>query len=169
MDYDVKYSVRKTVSIKVSMGRVIVSAPVGIKRKTLDDIIKKHETWIEKAILSEKNKSDKFDGLTDDEIKRLRREARIYFTEKCRYYAEIMGLEYKKISITSAKTRFGSCSSKKTICFSYRLMLYPPEARDYVVVHELAHLREMNHSPKFYEIIARYMPDYKERKKLLKN
>ena len=85
-----------------------------------------------------------------------------------REYALVMGLEYNRISITGAKTRFGSCSSQKNICFSYRLMLYPEEAREYVIVHELAHLVEMNHSHRFYAIIERYMPDYKARRKLLK-
>ena len=79
-----------------------------------------------------------------------------------------MGLKYGRIAITSAKTRFGSCSSKGNLSFSYLLMLYPDSAIDYVVVHELAHLKEMNHSPRFYKIIEEVLPDYKERKKLLK-
>ena len=79
-----------------------------------------------------------------------------------------MGLNYGRITITSAKKRFGSCSSVGNISYSYRLMLYPEAAREYVVVHELAHLVEMNHSKKFYEVIAKILPDYKYRKKLLK-
>ena len=79
-----------------------------------------------------------------------------------------MGAEYGRITITSAKTRFGSCTSQKNISYSYRLMLYPKEAREYVVVHELAHTFEMNHSRGFYAIIEKVLPDYKERKKLLK-
>ena len=63
---------------------------------------------------------------------------------------------------------FGSCSSKRRISFSFRLMQYPAEAIDYVVVHELAHLRHMNHSPQFYALIEQYMPDYKSRRALLK-
>jgi predicted metal-dependent hydrolase len=79
-----------------------------------------------------------------------------------------MGIKYGRITITSARTRFGSCSSEGNISYSYRLMLYPEEAIDYVVVHELAHRREMNHSPRFYAIVERILPDYKERRKLLK-
>ena len=79
-----------------------------------------------------------------------------------------MGVSYEKVSINSAKTRFGSCSSRKTLNFSYRLALYPYEAIEYVCVHELAHLTEMNHSKKFWAIVEKYLPDYKERKKLLK-
>ena len=79
-----------------------------------------------------------------------------------------MGLKYGRITITSAKGRFGSCSSEGNISFSCRLMTYPEAARDYVVVHELAHLVEMNHSKRFYSIIEKYMPDYKIRKRMLK-
>ena len=80
-----------------------------------------------------------------------------------------MNLQYGRITITSAKTRFGSCSSKGNISYSYRLMLYPEEAREYVVVHELAHLLEMNHSKRFYAVVEKYLPDYKLRRRLLKN
>ena len=79
-----------------------------------------------------------------------------------------MNLKYGRITITSAKTRFGSCSSKGNISFSYRLMLYPRELVDYVIVHELAHLSEMNHSDRFYKIIESVLPDYRERVKRLK-
>lgn len=84
------------------------------------------------------------------------------------YYSDKMGLYPTSVKITSAATRFGSCSGKNSICFSYRLMLYPPEAVDYVVVHELAHIKEKNHSARFYALVERYMPDYREREKLLK-
>ena len=101
-------------------------------------------------------------------ISELRKTAKKTLPLKVAYYAKIMGLKYGRITITGAKTRFGSCSSKGNIAFSYRLMMYPDEAIDYVVVHELAHLKEMNHSPAFYRIIAKVLPDYKERIKLLK-
>lgn len=79
-----------------------------------------------------------------------------------------MGVSPTGIKITSAKKRFGSCSGKNSLCFSFMLMQYPEEAVDYVVVHELAHIRHHNHSRDFYRFIEKYMPDYKEREKLLK-
>lgn len=79
-----------------------------------------------------------------------------------------MGLVPAGIKITSARTRFGSCSGKNSVCFSWRLMLYPPEAIDYVIVHELAHIRHHDHSPAFYALIEQYLPDWKVRMKLLK-
>ena len=94
--------------------------------------------------------------------------ANTYIAEKTEYFAKIMGIDYGRITVTSAQKRFGSCSSRGNISYSYRLMLYPEEAREYVIVHELAHRREMNHSKRFYDIIAKTMPDYKNRKRLLK-
>jgi predicted metal-dependent hydrolase len=72
------------------------------------------------------------------------------------------------VKITSAKTRFGSCSGKNNICFSYILMQYPEQAIDYVVLHELAHTRHHNHGPKFWALVEKYMPDYKQRRQMLK-
>ena len=80
----------------------------------------------------------------------------------------MMGVMPTSIKITSAKKRFGSCSGQNGICYSWRLMLYPSEAIDYVVVHELAHIRQKNHSPAFYKEVAKILPDYKAREKLLK-
>jgi predicted metal-dependent hydrolase len=79
-----------------------------------------------------------------------------------------MGVEPNAIKITAAKKRFGSCSGKNSICFSLFLMAYPKEAVDYVVVHELAHIKEKNHGKNFYRFIASVMPDYKYRQSLLK-
>ena len=168
MDYEIIYSKRKTVSIKIEQGIVIVKAPLGVAKKEIKSIVDKHRDWIEKAVVREKKKREKYESLDESQVRILKKQARIYLTGLCEKYSALMGLSYNRISITSAKKRFGSCSSNKNISFSYLLMLYPEAAREYVVVHELAHLCEMNHSARFYAIIERYMPDYKERKKLLK-
>ena len=169
MEYEIIYSKRRSVGIKIKDGAVVVTAPYGLDKKTIDGIVKKHSDWIYNAIEREKKKREAEPQLSEEDIKILRKSAREYFTKKCSYYAGIMGLKYNRVTITGAKTRFGSCSSKKNISFSYRLMLYPEPARDYVIVHELAHLVEMNHSARFYAIVARYMPDYKARRAILKN
>ena len=84
------------------------------------------------------------------------------------YYAALMGLTPAGIRITGAQKRFGSCSGQNRLCFSWRLMLYPPAAIDYVVVHELAHIRHHNHSPAFYALVEQYLPDYRQRQALLR-
>ena len=88
---------------------------------------------------------------------------------KVAYYAESLGLNYSKVGITSAKKRWGSCNSKGSINFSYRLIMTPPGIIDYVIVHELMHLREMNHSPRFWAHVESVIPDYKKRRKWLKD
>ena len=168
MEYNVVYSVRKTVSISVDKSRITVKAPIGTDKETIEKILVKHTRWIQKNIEHQKKKEELYRQLTPDEIKKIRKDARIYFAERTRYFADIMGLKYGRITITSAQKRFGSCSSKGNISYSYRLMLYPEAAREYVVVHELAHLKEMNHSKRFYDIVSGVLPDYKYRKRLLK-
>jgi predicted metal-dependent hydrolase len=168
VEYKIVYSDRKTVSIRVDKDGVTVKAPIGVDKKTRAQIVLKHSAWIEKSLASEQKKQERERALSPDEVKILKKLAKSYFTEKTEYYSQIMGLKYGRITITSAQKRFGSCSSAGNISYSYRLMLYPEAAREYVVVHELAHLVEMNHSKRFYEIIAKILPDYKYRKKLLK-
>ena len=168
MDLEIIYSNRKTISITVKEGRVIVRAPRGISQARIDSFINKNLAWIEKRIEITKNQHDPIASMTDAQIKRLRELARTYLMAKTEEYSKIMGLKFGRITITGAKTRFGSCSSKGNISYSYRLMLYPEAAIDYVVVHELAHLVEMNHSRRFYAIVEKVLPDYKERVKLLK-
>lgn len=168
MEYSVIYSKRKTLSLQVKDSEVIVRAPRGISKKYIESFVQKHESWIsEKLVLCEKRR-EREAGLTDEAIEILKKEAKIYFKEELDKYSGIMGLKYSRMRITSAKKRFGSCNTNGVICFSYRLMLYPVLAREYVVIHELAHLKYMNHSTEFYRLIEQYMPDYKEIKRLLR-
>lgn len=167
MVYSVIYSKRKTVAIGVKDGCVVVRAPHGTKSERIKYYLDKHSRWISKQIERSKSVVEKTSNLSERDISNLKKSAKQYFSVKTREIADNMGLKYGRITITSAKHRYGSCSSSGNICFSYRLMLYPEAAREYVIVHELAHLLEMNHSPAFYSIVKRYMPDYKERKKLL--
>jgi len=168
MEYEIIRSARRTITITIKEGRVILKAPLKLSDKDAEKIIASHEKWITEKLEKAKNRNDIYNSLTDEKIAELKKEAKKYFNEKTEYFSRIMNLKYGRITITSAKTRFGSCSSKGNISFSYRLMLYPEAAREYVVVHELAHLLEMNHSKRFYQVVERYLPDYKIRKKLLK-
>lgn len=168
MNYEIVYSKRRTISLCIKDGGLVVKAPIGTPKKKIVEIVKSHTDWIEKNIKKQSDKNAKISALTDSDIANLKKIAKQVIPVKVERYAKIMGLNYGRITITSAKTRFGSCSSKGNLSFSYLLMLYPEPAIDYVVVHELSHLKEMNHSPRFYRIVASVMPDYKERQKLLK-
>ncbi len=169
MDYKVEYSGRKSISLTVKDNTVCVKAPFFTPRFIIDKFVHKHRDWIEIRL----NKAIEYDELnkylTDDSIRKLKVAAKVYFKAELKKYSSIMNIKYGSMKITSAEHRFGSCSAKGNICFSYRLMLYPVEAREYVVVHELAHIIEMNHSSRFYAIIQATLPDWKQRRNLLKN
>ncbi len=167
IEYKVIYSGRKTVALTNRGEEVIVRAPYKTSIKYISELVEAHRDWILSKLDLQKRKRDKEGHLTTEDITKLKNKARVYFTMLIERYSKLMGLKCSRIRITSAKKRFGSCNSKGTICFSYRLMLYPEAAREYVVVHELSHLVELNHSKAFYDIVKRYMPDYKERRKLL--
>ncbi len=169
MDFEIIRTSRKTVSINIKSGKVILRGPYSLSDEKAEKIIKKHEAWILSKLEISKEKADSKIELSEEKIKRLREEAKTYFKKETEKFSKIMNLKCGRITITGAKTRFGSCSSKGNICFSYLLMLYPETAREYVVVHELAHLIEMNHSKRFYQIVEKYLPDYKERKKQLRD
>ena len=168
MDYEIIYSDRRTLSLIVKDGRLVVRAPKRVKREYIDTFVLEHREWVEKSLEKSKKAPDPLADISPKDIEKLREKARKILTDKTDYYSKLMGLKYGRITITGAKTRFGSCSSKGNISYSYRLLLYPDAAIDYVVVHELAHLRQMNHSPKFYKVIESVLPDYKNRIKLLK-
>lgn len=169
MEYTLIYEKRKTVSLKVASDlSVVVKAPKGLPRAEIDSFVNAHKLWIEKAKARQKKRTETENALTNERIAELRACAEETIPKRVAFYAKIMGVQPSGIKITSAKTRFGSCSGKNSLCFSWRLMLYPPEAVDYVVVHELAHIREKNHSPAFYAVIAAVLPDYKAREQLLK-
>ena len=106
--------------------------------------------------------------LSDAQRKRYIETARSIFTQKAAYYARLIGVTYGRISIREQKTRWGSCSSKGNLNFNWRLIFAPEEVVDYIVVHELAHRKEMNHSRAFYNVVASVLPDYKVQEKWLK-
>lgn len=95
------------------------------------------------------------------------KQAHIQIPKRVRYYANIVGESYERIFIKNQKSRWGSCSSARNLNFNWRLMMAPITVLDYVVVHELCHLKQMNHSKEFWAEVENVLPDYKERKKWL--
>lgn len=167
LDYRIIKSKRKTIALEVNNnGEVIVRAPYFVSAKRIAGFVNSHTQWIEKKLAQQSLKVNKYD-LPPERVIELKRRAQEYIPSRLRYYSDILGLYPDSLKITSAKKRYGSCSSKGNICFSLYLMLSPADAIDYVIVHELAHLKYMNHSKEFYQFIGKFMPDYKERKKRL--
>ena len=169
MEYTLIYGKRKTLSLTVQPDcTVLVKAPTGYPQAEIARFVQAHEQWIVRATARQKQRAEAENALTEKRIQELRTLAEVEIPRRVEYFAKQMGVQPTDIKITSAKTRFGSCSAKDSLCFSWRLMLYPPEAIDYVVVHELAHIKEKNHAPAFYKVVASVLPDYKAREKLLK-
>lgn len=167
-EYEIIRSNRRTMALEVRDGRVLVRAPQRIPRTRIETFVREHEAWIEKSLAKQQARREAHPEPDEAQRAEYIRRAKALLPERVAYYANVMGLHPVGVTITGARTRFGSCSSKGRLCFSWRLMQYPAEAIDYVVVHELAHLVHRNHSPEFYALIERYMPDYKARRKLLR-
>jgi predicted metal-dependent hydrolase len=161
-------SSRKTLCLEITRGaELLVRAPRFLTKSEIDRFVGSKAAWIEKHL--EIIRQNPVTDLTDEQIDALKRKAAQILPAKTSHYAGIMGLKPSSVKITSAKKRLGSCSEKNGVCYSYRLMLYPDEAIDYVVVHELAHIKHKNHGKNFYSLIEKFMPDYRQKKALFKN
>lgn len=168
-DIKIVRSNRRTLALEVTRdGEVQVRAPKIMPRSVIDRFVESHREWIDRNVKKQLDRKANRPELTEEDILELKRKAKEILPKKVEYYSNLTGLSCNGVKITSAKTRFGSCNGKNSICFSCHLMRYPEEAIDYVVVHELAHTRHHNHSKHFWALVENFMPDYKQRQKLLK-
>ena len=167
MDYDVEIikSRRKTISVEIRPDlRVIVRAPYRMPKAEIVKFISEKRGWIEKhhRKMQESMKNQPAqERFTMEEIQELASQALAWIPPRVKEYAEKMGVTYGRITIRNQRTRWGSCSSKGNLNFNCLLMLFPEEVRDYVIVHELCHRIEMNHSQRFWAEVEKYCPDYK--------
>ena len=165
---------RKTVAIQVNSDlSVTVRAPRSASEKDIEEILKKKEAWISKHIekikkTKERLEAESTEKLTREKVIALAEEALKVIPERVEYFAKVIGVTYGKITIRNQKTRWGSCSSKGNLNFNCLLMLAPSEVLDYVVVHELCHRKQMNHSKAFWLEVEKVIPNYKEVRKWLK-
>lgn len=175
ISYEIIYSKRKSVAIQIRPdGQVIVRAPYGCPRSFINSFIHQKADWIVKHSAENKQRYEKQvqlkkdrPTLSDAQRKRYIETARSIFTQKAAYYARLIGVTYGRISIREQKTRWGSCSAKGNLNFNWKTVLMPEEIQDYLAVHELAHRIEMNHSPAFWAVVERVLPDYRERRRWL--
>lgn len=166
-EYGLLRSRRKTLALELKKdGTLLVRAPMRLAKREIDRFVAAHEDWIEKH-LKKLWASPALPEPTPEETEALKTAAWAVLPERVAYWSTVMGVRPAGIKITTAKKRYGSCSSKHSLCFSCYLMRSPMEAVDLVVVHELCHIQEMNHGPRFYALLERYLPDWRERKRLL--
>lgn len=168
--YELIRSRRKTLSLYVRQdGSVIVRAPLRTSIEYINSFVSKKQNWIQSTqnkILAMKADRQTIE-LSSKDVALYKAKAKEYLQLKCQLFSRKMGIRYGSVKINSARTRWGSCNSKGDINFSFRLIFAPEELIDYVVVHELAHIKEMNHSPNFWAIVEETMPDYRVRRKKL--
>lgn len=160
---------RKTISIEVkSDGQIIVRAPLFCSKFRINAFLKEKQNWIDNTLKKIKEAKKYSEPLSKSECDALYKKAQEILPKKVQHFANVMGVNYNGVKITSATKRFGSCSGKNSLCFSRYLMQYDDDLIDYVVVHELAHTVHHNHSKEFYGLVEKHIPDYKLRQKKLK-
>ena len=167
--YELIRAKRRSMSLKVDLdGTITVRAPYRMPVQTADWFVEGHRDWIEVRLKAGARIMAERPAYTDKERAEGRKRAAEIIEARCRYYAPVMGVSYGTVTIREQKTRWGSCSTKGNLNFNWKLVLMPPEILDYVVVHELAHRIQMNHSAAFWAEVGKILPDYKERRQWLK-
>ncbi|MBQ4155204.1 MAG: M48 family metallopeptidase [Clostridia bacterium] len=169
MDYKIIFSNRRTIAIEITENcEIIVRAPRFLSKREIEKFVLQKQKWIEKTLVKQELKRKNKKVFSEDEIRDLYKFGEEFLKENLPKWAEKIGVEPTGVKITSAKKRFGSCSPKNSLCFSVYLFSYPESAIEYVIVHELCHIKYHNHSKKFWQEVKKHLPDYKQREKLLK-
>lgn len=180
IEYTVIKSKRRTLGITVKLdGSVIVRVPLGCSKKQAEQFVNEKREWIEKAQkrmiekraaygMTEGDGGEAKPVFTKDDIERLKKQAKRQFPALVADIAPLIGVTYGNITIRMQKTVWGSCAANGNLNFNCLLMLLPQNLQRYVVVHELCHRKEMNHSKAFWDEVEKYQPTYKEDRKQLK-
>lgn len=152
-------------------GSLVVTAPDSLNFFKIERFILEKAEWVlEKiGIMAKRGGSMTFAGFGKREYKKLKNQALALAEIKVEKFNAAYGFKYDKITIRNQKTRWGSCSKKGNLNFNYKIALLPENLADYVIVHELCHLKEFNHSKNFWSLVSLAIPDYRERRKRIKN
>jgi predicted metal-dependent hydrolase len=149
-------------------GRIAVSVPRFVTQKFIKNFLLKKQDWILNTLAKCRPDDPQKNINAHNDYRHNKKQALHLVLEKIKMFDPIYGLRPKKIFIRNQSTRWGSCSSKGNLSFNFRLIYLPEPLLDYLVVHELCHLREMNHSQRFWSLVAKTIPDYKKRKAVLR-
>lgn len=165
ISYQLIRSDRKTIALQIKPdGQLLVRCPKHMTDAGIRSFVESKQHWIQKH-RQNKQQLPKF---TVQQLQAMGAQAAEVIGTRAAYFAPLLGVTYNRITIRTQHTRWGSCSGQGNLNFNRLLALVPREVLDYVVVHELCHLREMNHSPKFWALVESILPDYKAHKKWLK-
>ena len=168
MEFELIRSARRTLSLELTRdGRLLVRAPQRLPMAAIRRFVDSQADWIERQ--REKQAArPQVPPLTEEALAALKKRARPVFCERAEALAERVGVGYGRISVRSQHSKWGSCSAAGNLNFNCLLLLAPPEVLDYVVVHELCHRLEMNHSPRFWAEVERVLPDYRAARQWLR-
>ena len=166
-------SSRKTLAMRITGPNTVeIRAPRSTTQAQINDFIRQHQSWLDKhlEIVNQREKeAAQLPPLTNQEIRSLAEKALSCIPPRVRHYAGLINVTYGRITIRNQKSKWGSCSSQGNLNFNCLLMLCPAEVMDYVVIHELCHRKEMNHSPRFWAEVEKFDPDYKAHRQWLKD
>lgn len=166
--YEIRRSQRRTMAIEITPdGRVIVRCPMKMTAVQADKFVREKGSWIEKHLARLANRPA-YPAFTTEEISGLKKQAREVIIRRAAELAPIVGVAYGRIAIRAQHGRWGSCSRKDNLNFNCLLVLTPPYVLDYIVIHELCHIKHHNHSADFWAEVARVMPEYKQAEAWLK-
>ena len=158
--------VRVTVS---GDGAVRVSKPARVSFARIEVFMSQQFEWIVNKVEEFKKKPQKLLGhYSRKEFEENKEKARILVLDRLTYFNQFYNYKISRVAIRTQRGRWGSCSSKGNLNFNYKIVFLPPELQDYIVVHELCHLGQMNHSRKFWDLVAQQVLGYKERRKELR-
>ena len=168
MEYELIRSRRRTLALQLKPdGTLQVRAPLHLPKRQIEAFLLEQRDWIERR-QQRLAALPKAEMLSEEELAELKKRARRVFLARAAYFAPVVGVSYSRITVRSQRTKWGSCSAKGGLNFNCLLLLAPTEVLDYVVVHELCHRLEMNHSPRFWAEVERVLPDYAAARKWLR-
>ncbi|OIO30827.1 hypothetical protein AUJ77_01625 [Candidatus Nomurabacteria bacterium CG1_02_43_90] len=151
-------------------GSVMVTSPFGVEFSIIEKFIADKKQWISDKITFFKHTDRKaFRIFSRKDYLENKDRALTLVTDRVRFYNQTLGYSFNKIFIKNQKTRWGSCSSKKNLSLNYKIVFLSQKHQDYIIVHEMCHLKEFNHSKKFWALVEETLPDYLETKKELRN
>jgi predicted metal-dependent hydrolase len=163
---------RRTIALQITPeGEILLRAPRRCSEAQLRRFVEDKRPWLEKhlaQVQQRQQEAQQAGALTMEELRALADRAMEVIPARVAHFAPLVGVSYGRITIRNQRTRWGSCSGKGNLNFNCLLMLAPPEVLDYVVVHELCHRREMNHSPRFWALVEQVLPDWQAQRLWLK-
>ena len=166
----IKRSRRMTLSVK-SNASIVVTAPFRISKRDIDAFVFAQKQWIDTMLIRQKERAEPWeerDDVRQETFHSCKARSLKFVRNRLAHYAPYYDVVYQRVSVKEMSSRWGSCSHEGNLSFHWRLMFLPIDLADYVIVHELCHLKELNHSPRFWRLVGETVPDWKQVRKLLK-